>query len=263
MKYVRVVIKFFLSLITLVLFFISGCIAFILPARGMVQKRRQLMVVATWGCRAMLKILNVKVIIKNKERFESEKNWYIMGNHMSYIDILMLLANFHTLFITSKEMGSKPVLGQICFFGGCFFVERRKITTLGEEIPRIANTLKKGLNITLFPEGRCSDGRGLLPFRSALIEAAVNSGVDVLPLCIMYTEISGRPVKASDFMTIGYFNGLPFPSQFKKMLMEKSLTAEIEILEPVKTAGKDRKEIKNEISEKMNLRYNSYLEGRI
>ncbi len=263
MKYVRVVVKFFLSLITLILFFIAGCIAFILPARNMVQKRRQLMVVATWGCKAMLKILNVKVIIKNKEIFESEKNWYIMGNHMSYIDILMLLANFHTLFITSKEMGSKPILGQICFFGGSFFVERRKITTLGEEIPKISKTLHDGLNITLFPEGRCSDGRGLLPFRSALIEAAVSSGVDVLPLCIKYLEISGRPVKAEDFLTIGYFNGLPFPSQFKKMLMQKSLTAEIEILEPVKTEGKDRKEIKREIFEKMNSRYNSYLVGRI
>lgn len=263
MKYVRVIVKFSLSLVTLLLFFFFGCIFFILPAKSMVQKRRQLMVVATWGCKAMLRILNIKVIIRNKEIFDSEKNWYIMGNHMSYIDILMLLANFHTLFITSKEMGSKPILGQICFFGGSFFVERRKITTLGEEIPRISRTLASGLNITLFPEGRCSDGKGLLPFRSALIEAAVSSGVDVLPLCIMYTEISGRPVKVSDFMTIGYFNGLPFPSQFKKMLMEKSLTAEIEILEPVKTEGKDRKEIKREISEKMNERYNSYLSGRL
>ena len=112
-KYVRVVVKFLLSLVTLLLFFISGCIAFILPAKNMVQKRRQLMVVATWGCQAMLSILRVKVIIRNKEIFESEKNWYIMGNHMSYIDILMLLGNFHTLFITSKEMGSKPILGQI------------------------------------------------------------------------------------------------------------------------------------------------------
>ena len=91
----------------------------------------------------------------------------------------------------------------------------------------------------------------------------MSSSVDVLPLCIMYTEISGRPVKVSDFMTIGYFNGLPFPSQFKKMLMQKSLTAEIEILEPVNTEGKDRKEIKREISEKMNSRYNSYLAGRL
>jgi 1-acyl-sn-glycerol-3-phosphate acyltransferase len=263
MNYMRVVVKFFLSLVTLVLFFLFGCIFFILPAKNSAQKRRQLMVVATWGCQAMLRILNVKVIIKNKEIFSTQKSWYIMGNHMSYIDILMLLANFHTLFITSKEMGAKPVLGQICFFGGSFFVERRKISTLGEEIPRIANTLREGLNITLFPEGRCSDGRGLLPFRSALIEAAVDSGVNVLPLCIMYTEISGRPVKAEDFMTIGYFNGLPFPSQFKKMLMQKSLTAEIELLEPVVTEGKDRKEIKREIFEKMNNRYNSYLEGRI
>ena len=262
-KYVRAAVKFLLALLILLLFFIAGCIAFILPARNMVQKRKQLIVVATWSCKAMLQILRIKVIIKNKEIFESEKNWYIMGNHMSYIDILMLLANFRTLFITSKEMGAKPVLGQICFFGGSFFVERRKITNLGEEIPRISRTLGEGLNITLFPEGRCSNGQGLLPFRSALIEAAVSSGVNVLPLCIMYTNISGRPVKVSDFMTIGYFNGLPFPRQFKKMLMEKNLTAEIEILEPIKTAGKDRKEIKNEIFEKLNYRYNSYLEERL
>jgi hypothetical protein len=45
--------------------------------------------------------------------------------------------------------------------------------------------------------------------------------------------------------------------------MQKSLTAEIEILEPVKTEGKDRKEIKREVFEKMNNRYNSYLEGRL
>ena len=45
--------------------------------------------------------------------------------------------------------------------------------------------------------------------------------------------------------------------------MQKSLTAEIELLEPVITEGKDRKEIKREIFEKMNNRYNSYLSGRI
>ena len=117
-KYLRILIKFPLSLIVLLLFFLFGCITYILPAKNEVQKRRQLMVVARLGCSSLLRILNIKVEIKNKEIFKTQKNWYIMGNHMSYIDILMLLANFNTLFITSNEMKATPLLGQICFFGG-------------------------------------------------------------------------------------------------------------------------------------------------
>ncbi len=260
---IRIVYKFFLSLIVLVLFFAAGCIAFILPASGQPARRKHLMHVAKWGCGSLLKILNIKVDIRNREIFDREKNWYIMGNHMSYIDILIILANFRTLFITSNEMKNKPILGQICFFGGSFFVERRKITTLKDEIPRISNTLRDGLNVCLFPEGRCSNGRGLLEFKSALIESAVSSGTNVLPVCIKYTEISGRPVKGEDFLTIGYFNGMPFPAQFRKMLRQSSLKVEIEILEPVMTEGKDRKAIREECFEKMNSCYNRYLEGRL
>lgn len=263
MRYLRIIIKFPLAILTFIVFILWGALFYILPAKNEAQKRRQLMIVATWGCSTLLKILRIKVEIKNWDVFKSQKNWYIMGNHMSYTDILMVLAKFHTLFITSNEMKAKPILGQICFFGGSFFVERRKITTLKDEIPKIADTLKAGLNITLFPEGKCSDGRGLLPFKSALIESAVCSGVNVLPLCIMYTDISGRPVKADDFLTIGYFNGMPFPRQFKRLMMEKELKAVIEILPPVMTEGKDRKMIKAEIEEKMNSRYNQYLVGRL
>lgn len=260
---IRVIYKFLLSVMVLVLFFVAGCIAFILPASSQAARRRHLMVVARWGCGSLLRIMNIRVHIRNREIFDRQKNWYIMGNHMSYIDILVLLANFRTLFITSNEMKNKPVLGQICFFGGSFFVERRKITTLKDEIPRISNTLKEGLNICLFPEGRCSDGRGLLEFKSALIESAVSSGTNVLPLCIKYTGISGRPVKGEDFLTIGYFNGMPFPAQFRKMLSQKSLDVEVEILEPVITEGKDRKAIREETCGKMSSCYNRYLEGRL
>lgn len=262
-KFLRILIKFPLSLIVLLLFFLTGCIVYILPAKNAVQKRKQLMIPSKWACCTLLKIMNVKVTVKNREIFDTQKNWYIMGNHMSYIDILMLLSNFPTLFITSNEMKATPILGQICFFGGSFFVERRKITTLKDEIPRLTETLKSGLNITLFPEGRCSDGCGLLPFKSALIESAVSSGVNVLPLCIMYKDISGRPVKAPDFTIIGYYNNLKFPVQFKKMLMEKGLQAEIELLPPIMTAGKDRKQIKEEIFQTLNSRYTEYLVDRL
>ncbi len=54
---------------------------------------------------------------------------------------------------------------------------------------------------------------------------------------------------------------MKFVPQFLKALMFKSLTLQMEVLPPVSTDGKERKEIRDELSNVMNEKYNDYLKN--
>ena len=259
-KLFRIIYKLAFCLLIVVFFVLITSAVFLFPS-GTVKRRKHLMAVSGFFDRFFLKILAVKVSYKGLENYDRKKTYYVMGNHVTFIDIFTVVSLFRVLFITSNELKRRPVLGQLAYFAGCLFVERRKITTLKLEIPRIGEVLKSGLNICLFPEATCSDGRGLLPFKGGLLEAVLGTGVEALPVCITYRKINGHDIRKSDYVRFGYFGGMKFPPQFFKVLMMKSLSVQMEILPPVSTTGKERKEIRDELFAVMNEKYNEYLEG--
>ena len=211
---------------------------------------------ASWG---MIRILNISAGFSGIENYDESKSYYIMSNHVSFVDVFLVVARFRTLLITSTEMKKRAVLGQLAMLGGCLFVERRKITTLRDEIPEISEAFKRKLNVCLFPESTCSDGRGLLPFKSALMSAVSGTGSLIIPVCVMYRKINDEKFTSDDFRRIGYFGGMKFFPQFMKVMMLKSLEVELEMLEPVDPGSLDRKEISALVFEKINRRYTVYL----
>ncbi len=259
-KLLRIFYKLLFSFVILVLFIMTTSLVFLVPA-STVTKRKRLMAVTGFYDRFALRALSVDIEYKGLENYDKSKSYFIMGNHLTFIDIFAIVSVFRTLFITSKELKKRPVMGQVAFFAGCLFVERRKITTLKEEIPRIGEVLKSGLSICLFPEATCSNGQGLLPFRGGLIEAVLGTGIEALPVVLTYRKIDGKDIKRSDYVRFGYFGGMKFVPQLLKVLMFRSLSLQMEVLPPVSTDCKERKEIRDELSEVMNAKYDEYLDG--
>lgn len=122
------------------------------------------------------------------------KNPFILSNHLSYWDILILSSLCPLLFITSREMKKTPFLGQLAELGGSFFVERRTPAYLHQEIQKIAEVLKKGFPVVLFPEGTTSNGQGVMPFKKSLLACAVESNSIVLPVTLRYDKINGKKI---------------------------------------------------------------------
>ena len=259
-KLFRIFYKFIFSLIILVFFIATTSVVFLLPVSS-VRRRKNLMAVTGFYDRFYLALLGVRITYKGLENYDRKKSYYVMGNHMTFVDIFAVVSLFRVLFITSNELKRRPVMGQVAYFAGCLFVERRKITTLKDEIPRIGEVLKSGLSICLFPEATCSDGRGLLPFKGGLLEAVLGTGVEVLPVVLTYRKINGKDIRRSDYKSFGYFGGMKFVPQYLKLLMFKSLSLQMEVLPPVSSDGKERKELRDELAEIMNEKYNEYLEG--
>ncbi|HET7238025.1 MAG TPA: 1-acyl-sn-glycerol-3-phosphate acyltransferase, partial [Terrimicrobiaceae bacterium] len=84
----------------------------------------------------------------------------------------------------------------------------------------MVRTLKAGLPVVLFPEGTSSDGATVLPFRSALLEAASVARVAVTPVAIDYDLEEGSVADE-----ICYWREMVFGSYFCNLLGKQCLTA--------------------------------------
>ena len=98
----------------------------------------------------------------------------LVSNHLSYVDILVLGSLTPAVFVAKQDIRSWPVFGWLASMAGTVFIDRDRRSHVGAVNRQIENALSNGVLVVIFPEGTSSDGRGLLPFRSSLLEPAVD-----------------------------------------------------------------------------------------
>lgn len=200
----------------------------------------------------------MKLRIRNISKgFSKDKNYLILSNHLSYLDIFILFSEFPASFIASiDEVREMFLLGRVTELSGGYFVERRNRSTLRADIEAIAGILRLGINVVLFPEGTTSTGEGVLPFKTPLVSAAEKAGVEVLPVCIRYTKIDGEDI-GPDNRDLVYFHGdMEFFSHVGKLLNVKRIDVEVLVLEPLSASSAgSRKDLSEEIYNAISAAY--------
>ena len=187
---------------------------------------------------------------------ERQGNYLIVSNHLSYIDVLAIARRYPSVFITSMEVYQDPLLGIICRAAGCVFVERRSRSLLQDEIATIADALKDGFDVVLFPEGTTTAGDKILPFRKSLMEAATLAGVNILPLCLNYRSVNGQPVSENTKNAVFYYGDDTFLPNLMRVLDLRDIHLEISSLPPVPVNdGACRKRLAEEAREKIALHF--------
>lgn len=166
----------------------------------------------------------------------------VVSNHLSYKDIFILSSLRPMLFISSVELSRTFFLGRIARFGGTVFVERRSPARLHREIRDISDLLRQDFVLTLFPEAGTSDGEGLLPFKSALFQAAIGAKTRVQPVCIRYSRLDGNPVNSAGRRRVVWHRTL-FLTHILKLFTHSRVQAEVEIFSPLNAAQKSRKDL--------------------
>ena len=193
-------------------------------------KRRFLVEQVHLDTQALLRNLNFEVKVVGAEHIDENENYLMVGNHMSYMDPFVLASAHPTLFVTSVDMRETPVLGQICQMAGCIFVERRNRTTIEKDIGEMTDALKSGLSVTIYPEGRATDGRNVYPFKKSLLMSAVFAEKNILPIMIRYTELDGRPFTFENSDEIAWHGDMAFGPHFMNLMKMKSVKVELHFL---------------------------------
>ncbi|MFD6568835.1 lysophospholipid acyltransferase family protein [Micromonospora profundi] len=170
----------------------------VLPAR-----ERQ--VLARGWARATARAFGVRLVIKGRL---PRRRALLVANHVSWLDILAVLAVAPARLVAKREVRGWPVLGLLAAAGGTVFVDRSRPRALPATVRRLADTLRAGRSVTVFPEGTtwcagadavtCRPGGG---FRPAMFQAAIDSGSPVVPLRLTYRcEAIGSTTTAAAFL---------------------------------------------------------------
>ncbi len=117
----------------------------------------------------------------------------IVSNHLSYLDILIYSSISPCVFVSKREVRSWPVFGIMAAIAGTVFIDRARNVDALRVNNEMLETLAQDAVVVLYAEGTSSDGHGVLPFRPALFDGVVRSGVPITPAHIRYRLSDGRP----------------------------------------------------------------------
>lgn len=189
--------------------------------------------VSRW-CQRGMSTLHFSIETRGLDRLDlKNKNYLFIGNHMSYIDVLVFSSKLPSVFVTSVDMGEVFFLGTMAELGGSIFVERRNRNQVDRDLSKMTDTLKQGFNIVIFPEGTSTNGGQILPFKKSLLMSAVESERHVVPVAIKYMTVDGEPFGAKNADKIAWYGDMTFADHFMGLLKLKEVKVVVDFLEPI------------------------------
>lgn len=133
--------------------------------------------------RAMLRVLGIHLVRRGPVL---KPGSLLVANHVSWLDILVLLAVSPVRLVAKGEVGGWPGIGLLAGRSGAIFIDRSRPKSLPGTVGEVADALRSGRTVAAFPEGTtfCGVNRGR--FRPALFQAAIDAGAPVVPVSITY-----------------------------------------------------------------------------
>ena len=132
----------------------------------------------------------------------------MVANHISWLDILVIHAARHCRFVSKSDIRAWPLVGMLATGAGTLYIERSKRRDALRMVKDMADAMRNGDVVAVFPEGTTSDGRDLLPFHANLIQAAIEADAPVQPMSLKFIdaqtgETSFAPCYIGDDTLIG------------------------------------------------------------
>ena len=159
---------------------------------------------------------------------------FIIANHTSWLDILLLGGWCGTAFVSKAELEKTPLLGWIADQNRTVYIDRSARRDSHGQVRLITEALEHHQPLTIFPEGTTGSGRHLLPFRSTLMEAVAPppKGVSVRPVAVDY---------GSHTDVVGWHSGERGMANFRRLLGHRgTMLVTIRLLDPL-PPDRDRK----------------------
>lgn len=252
-KFIHVIIQF--------IFFFNRGLWTIISVRDNHEKHKRFAENTSHVCKKIANILGVNVKLTNPEKWAKldKDNFLVVANHVSYLDIMILTSIREFLFITSTDMQKTPFLGQLCELGGSLFTNRKNAAGIKGEIINFAKYLDDGFNVVLFPEGTSTDGKEMKNFKKSLFQIAIEANKSVLPICIKYTDVDGKPISDENRNKVYWYGDDSFLPHILRVVKLKEINIEVTLLDEVVVNNTcDRKAVSNNAFEQINSKYKSY-----
>ncbi len=167
--------------------------AFVFPFLGPAGRMRR---VGWWSAR-LLKLLGIALHARGAPHAGAR---LVVANHISWLDILAINAVQPVRFVSKSDVRQWPFIGYLVASGGTLFIERERKRDAMRVVHQMAEALRAGDVVAVFPEGTTGDGRSLLPFHANLLQAAIATGTPVQPLALRFGDARSAISDAALFL---------------------------------------------------------------
>ncbi len=159
-----------------------------------------------------------KVKVNGVENIDPNKQYIIMVNHQSMLDIpLTTFIKKNMKWVAKQEVLQIPLVNFIIMMRKDILIKRGTLTDSKRMIKKCRKELKKGVSIVIFPEGtRSKDGK-IHSFKEGAFVVAKLGNVDILPVVLdgpfeTAHPKSGFGYKFPSSFTINILNPISFES---------------------------------------------------
>jgi 1-acyl-sn-glycerol-3-phosphate acyltransferase len=188
--------------------------------------------------RRLLRMLNVDMRLHGHALDGVDGNLLIVANHISWLDIFVLLSARPARFVAKSELKRWPVVGPLITGAGTLYVERTRRHDTHKVNRRAAEALARGDVLAIFPEGTTTDGRSLLPFHGSLLQPIVDARGQVVPVAIRYRTPAGEHTDAA-----AYVGDTSILESFWRLTAERALVVDVHVAAPLPARDRHRREL--------------------
>lgn len=168
-------------------------------------------------------LLGIRVRVEGDVDTLASQGAFIASNHVSYVDGFVLSSLFPVVFVTKKEVRGWPIVGQWMAVCGALFIDRQRKGKFPALVEEVAERLRHGANILIFPEGTSTNGEEVLPFQSAPFAAPLRTGAPIIPVTLTYTAIDGEPVTSANRDLVYWYGDMEFLGHFWNLFGVRSV----------------------------------------
>ena len=169
----------------------------------------------------------------------------LVSNHLSYLDIIVLSSIRPCVFVAKCDVASWPLFGWLAHAAGTIFVDRERRFSSPKVVNGIHDAIAGGSVVVLFPEGTSSDGSAVLPFKSTLLESAVQLRCPVAAASIDYALDGGSVAEE-----VCYWRDMTLVPHLLNLFLKREIRAYYSF-SPAKVRAGNRKEIARELRDEI------------
>jgi len=152
---------------------------------------------------------------------------FVVANHCSYLDILVLGSLFPAVFVAKKEVESWFIIGLLARLAGTVFVNRTSRMKTISAMEEIDNRLSSGINVILFPEGTTNNGIDMLAFKSSFFKIPVEGNNPVLPVSLIYSHVDEKPIGEDEKDCIAWHGAMSLCPHLWNMLGMRQIDVKV------------------------------------
>lgn len=156
----------------------------------------------------------------------------VASNHVSYVDILVLAAATPQVFLAKSEVRHWPVFNWFARMAGTQFIDRNRRADVARQNADFVHIVENDAVLTIFLEGTSTDGSTVRPFRSSLLEPAIEHRWRVTPAAIHYTCTGGDVAQ-----DVCWWGDMGFFEHLFRLVRVDTVTAHLQFGEPVPAAA--------------------------